>query len=54
MEGLRYVTPYYYANAADIFTRSEVEAGLAGIGIGVTVVCAFLAGMVYKKRDLQS
>lgn len=54
LEGLRYVTPYYYANAADIFTRSEVEAGLAGIGIGVTVVCAFLAGMVYKKRDLQS
>lgn len=54
LEGLRYVTPYYYANAADIFTQSETETGLVWLGIAVTAVCAVLAGVVYERRDLRS
>lgn len=52
IENLKYVTPYYFSNAADIFTNKNVNSTMAGISIFVTI-CAFaLAIVVYKKRDL--
>ena len=52
IEKLKYVTPYYYSNAADIFTTGTVSKRMVGIGILVTVVTAVSAAEIYKRRDL--
>ncbi len=52
LEPLQYVTPYYYANAADIFSSGEVRLGLAGIGLVMSVLAAGTGGVVYGKRDI--
>lgn len=52
IEGLKYVTPYYFSNAADIFTSSRVEGNMVIISVSVTIVM-FAAGLItYKRRDL--
>lgn len=52
IEKLKYVTPYYYSNAADIFTTGTVSKSMVGIGILVAVVTAVSAAEIYKRRDL--
>lgn len=52
LENLKYVTPYYFSNAADIFTSGEIHMGMAFISLGVTVVSVAVAVTVYEKRDL--
>lgn len=52
LKGARFVTPFYYCNAADIFSGSEMEAVCIGIGIVVTMVSVVAAGTVYRKRDI--
>ncbi len=52
LEGLKYVTPYYYANAADIFSSGELSAMAAGIGLGVCVLSVGIGGIVYVRRDI--
>lgn len=52
LEPLQYVTPYFYANAADIFSNGEVRLGLAGIGMVVSLLAAGIGGVVYGKRDM--
>lgn len=49
---MKYVTPYYYSNAADIFTTGTVSKSMVGIGILVAVVTAVSAAEIYKRRDL--
>lgn len=51
-EGLKYVTPYYFSNATDIFSEGCVNAGMLAASIGVTVLCACLSAAVYCRRDL--
>lgn len=52
IEALKYVTPYYFSNAADIFMRGSVDGSMLGIAIGVPVVAAAGAAVIYQKRDL--
>lgn len=52
IENLKYVTPYYFSNAADIFSGEGVNAVMAGISAGVIVVVIFAAFIVYQKKDL--
>lgn len=52
LEKLKYVTPYYFSNAADIFTEGKINGQMAVIYGGVIVVCAVVAVMVYRRRDL--
>lgn len=52
IENLKYVTPYYFSNAADIFTNKSVDAVMLFICLGVILVCAAAAGIIYEKRDL--
>ena len=52
LEFLKYFTPYYYANAAQIYSGGESRIGLMLLGLAVTVVVIILGGMVYKKRDM--
>ncbi len=55
MENLKFVTPFYYSNAADIFAGSgEINANLLLIGVFVIILCIALSCMVYGNRDLAS
>lgn len=46
------ISPFSYANAADIFSTGEIETAATCIGVGVLVIGVFLAYGVYTKRDL--
>ena len=52
IENLKYVTPYYFSNAADIFSNSEVNMEMIGIAGIVIVVTASGADLIYERRDL--
>lgn len=51
---IKYVTPFYYSNAADIFAGSEIPVAACGIGGAVTVMSLCLTVWVYGKKDLAS
>ncbi len=54
LKKIKYVTPFYYCNAADIFAGADESAWLCGMGIGAAILCAaFLAALVvYEKKEL--
>jgi ABC-2 type transport system permease protein len=52
LEFLRFFTPFYYANAAQIYSGGDSRIGLMFLGLAVTIVAVFAGGMVYKKRDM--
>lgn len=52
IEGLKYVTPYYFSNATDIFVSGKVDVEPAGIGVLAAVLAVSGAVWVYRKRDL--
>lgn len=52
MEHLKYVTPFYYANAADIFTNGGADGVMLGIGAGVTLAALGAALVRYGRKDL--
>ena len=52
LEFLRFFTPFYYANAAQIYSGGDSRMGLMFLGLVVTVVAVITGGMVYKKRDM--
>lgn len=53
MESLKYITPFYYANATDIFVNEgEINLTLAAIGIAVTIIGIGSAYFIYNKRDI--
>ncbi|MGB4660578.1 MAG: ABC transporter permease subunit [Mobilitalea sp.] len=48
----KYITPFYYANAADVMPTRGIDPLLLGIGIGLTLLCIAIGGLYYNKRDL--
>lgn len=54
IEGLKYVTPYYFSNATDIFVSGKVDMGLAGIGALAAAFAVGAAVWVYRKKDLSA
>ncbi len=52
IENLKYVTPYYFSNGADIFAQGSVNNVMIGIGILVIAVSAVLAVFIYQNKDL--
>lgn len=52
IEKLKYVTPYYFSNAADIFASGGINGGMAGISISVTIVAVLCAAGIYVKKDI--
>lgn len=52
IEDAKYLTPFYYANAADIFSDGALNAGLIAAGLLVTAVCFAAAWIWYEKKDL--
>lgn len=49
LENLKYVTPYYFSNGADIFTGGRVEGWMIVISLTITFLSAATAVIVYKK-----
>lgn len=52
LEFLKIFTPFYYANAAQIYSGGDSRIGLMLLGLAVTAVVTIVGGMVYKKRDM--
>lgn len=52
IENIKYVTPFYYANGADIFTTKSIKGVMIGIGVGMTVIAFFVGCWKYNKKDL--
>lgn len=52
IENLKYVTPYYFSNAADIFVKESIDGTMLGSAFCVTILAAALATVIYQKRDL--
>ena len=53
IEDLKYVTPFYYCNATDIFTDIEFSAASGAIAVLAILVSFMLALWRYLKKDLQ-
>lgn len=52
LENAKYVTPFYFSNAADIFSEGTVNLPMVYISIAITAAAAVLSAVVYHKRDL--
>lgn len=52
LEFLKFITPFYYANAAEIYSGGDSRLGLMLLGVVVTAVVVCTGGTVYRKRDM--
>lgn len=52
IENLKYVTPYYFANASDIFSKGALHKGMAVCSVFVTLLSFFVSLYIYKRKDL--
>lgn len=52
LKKLKYITPFYYSNAADLFTDGKLNGVMAAIGMGVIFISYIAALSVYKRKDL--
>jgi hypothetical protein len=50
----KYITPYYYANAADVIGHHSIEQPLIWIGVGIMIICLVTGIWYYNERDLAS
>ncbi|NBJ93985.1 ABC transporter permease subunit [Parablautia muri] len=51
LKNLKYVTPYYFSNAAEIFINGSIEGKMVGISVVVIVFCGCAAAVLYKRKD---
>lgn len=54
IENLKYITPFYYANAADIFTTQSLDAPLILVGILITLAALAVSFLTYTRKDMAS
>lgn len=52
IENVKYVTPFYYANGADIFTSGKPEGVMLFVGIVILMLSAGAGALHYCKKDL--
>lgn len=52
IENLKYITPFYYANAADIYTNGEISVTMAATAGGVIFFSLAAAWTIYCRKDL--
>ena len=52
LEFLKFFTPFYYANAAQIYSGGDSRIGFMMLGLIVAVMVAIAGGIVYRKRDM--
>lgn len=55
MESLKYITPFYYSNASDIFVNNGgIDIVLTVIGLAVTAAGLAAAYIIYGRRDISA
>lgn len=54
IENVKYITPFYYSNGADIFTSGKIDGVMLVTGIGIAVAAFTAAFIRYEKKDLAS
>lgn len=54
LENIKYVTPYYFANGADIFSKTKLDNSLPVIAIAITCLALISSFIIYQKRDLSA
>lgn len=54
IENLKYVTPYYFSNATDIFVNGAGDKLMICISVGITVISVLFSVLVYEKRNLSA
>ena len=52
MEFLRFVTPFSYAEGADIITQGNLDWGLVLLGMGYALAAVAAAFWYYGRKDL--
>lgn len=52
LKAFKFITPFYYANAADVMTKSTIHGGYLAIGIAVLIVSLVAGTIRYQTRDL--
>lgn len=52
LEWLKYITPYYYSDAANIFPAVSVEWGLAALGMAYALAAVIVGIIKYGRKDL--
>ena len=52
LEKIKYVTPYYFANGADVFSKAELNSWLPILALAISSVSLLLSFAIYQKRDL--
>ena len=53
IEDLKFVTPFYYSNATDIFTNEKMPVTALVIAAAAILASLFLATLRYHQKDLQ-
>lgn len=53
-EFLKYVTPFAYAEAADIISNSSIDTGLLALGLFYSVIGIGIAFIKYTKKDIDA
>ena len=51
-EWLKYITPFGYAEAADIITESTIDPAMAAVGACVTIAGIAAAFFIYERKDI--
>ena len=52
LKPLKYITPFYYSGAADIFSSGKIDGILILIGILVSIISVLVAFIKYSKKDI--
>lgn len=52
LDWLKYLTPFKYFDAADLFRTGKLDAGFLLLSAGIIVICVAAAYLLYNKRDL--
>lgn len=53
IEFIKYLTPFYFSNVADIFSHADLEFIGIGVAVLVTVISYLLALTINRRRDLK-
>lgn len=52
IENLKYITPFYFSNASDIFTNQKADGVMLAIGAVITIASFAAAWFQYTRKDL--
>lgn len=54
VKDMKYLTPFYFSNASDIFSDQDLDFWMVFISVAITILTFILAQVIYKKRDIMA